>query len=71
LACVVLTPGGSASAEELRVHLAARVPTWWLPEEFAYVAEVPKTSTGKFDKRLLRERLRSGRLARDEGDGTR
>jgi fatty-acyl-CoA synthase len=63
LACVVLAGGASASPEELRAHLAARVPKWWLPDEFAYIAEVPKTSTGKFDKKLLRERLRTGRLA--------
>ena len=63
LACVVVAPGASASPEELRAHLAARVPRWWVPEEFAYIAEVPKTSTGKFDKKLLREQLRAGRLA--------
>ena len=69
LACVVLADGASASPEELRAHLAARMPKWWLPEEFAYIAEVPKTSTGKFDKKLLRERLQAGRLA--DGGGVR
>ena len=67
LACVVLAGGASASGEELRAHLAERVPKWWLPDEFAFIAEVPKTSTGKFDKKQLRERLRTGELV-DEGE---
>ena len=67
LACVVLAGGASASDEELRAHLAERVPKWWLPDEFAFIAEVPKTSTGKFDKKQLRERLRTGELV-DEGE---
>jgi fatty-acyl-CoA synthase len=66
LACVVLAVGASASPEELRTHLAVRMPKWWLPDEFAYIAEVPKTSTGKFDKKLLREQLRTGHLAGGE-----
>ena len=60
LACVVLADGASVGEEELRAHLAARVPKWWLPDEFAFIAEVPKTSTGKFDKKQLREWLRDG-----------
>ena len=41
---------------------AARVAKWWLPDEFAFVAEVPKTSVGKFDKKVLRGRLTEGTL---------
>ncbi len=62
LACVVLADGAAATGEELRAHLAARVPKWWLPDEFAFIAEMPRTSTGKFDKKRLRERLRAGEL---------
>ena len=32
---------------------AARVAKWWLPDEFAFVEEIPKTSVGKFDKKVL------------------
>ena len=62
LCCVVLRDGGSASAEELVEHLRGRVAKWWLPDEFAFVAEVPKTSVGKFDKKALRGRLSDGTL---------
>jgi fatty-acyl-CoA synthase len=65
LACVVLTEGASATADELRAHLAAQVPKWWLPDAFAFIDEVPKTSTGKFDKKRLREWLHDGKLPRE------
>jgi fatty-acyl-CoA synthase len=51
---VVLRPGASASAEELRDFLSTRVAKWWLPERWAFVETVPKTSVGKFDKKVLR-----------------
>ena len=59
LACVVLAADANATEEELREHLAAYVPKWWLPDEFLFIAEIPKTSTGKFDKKRLREQLRA------------
>jgi fatty-acyl-CoA synthase len=63
LCCVVLREGAPTSAEELVEHLRGRVAKWWLPDEFAFVAEVPKTSVGKFDKKVLRGRLQDGTLA--------
>ena len=62
LACVVLEEGAVVSAADLVEHLRGRVAKWWLPEEFAFVAEVPKTSVGKFDKKRLRAALAEGRL---------
>ncbi len=63
LCCVVLCEGSSATAEELVEHLRPRVAKWWLPDEFAFIAEVPKTSVGKFDKKVLRAMLADGTLA--------
>ncbi len=54
LCCVVLRPDASASAEELREFLSSRVAKWWLPERWAFIESVPKTSVGKFDKKVLR-----------------
>jgi fatty-acyl-CoA synthase len=62
LCCVVLREDASAGARELREHLRGRVARWWIPDEFAFVAEVPKTSVGKFDKKLLRSMLADGTL---------
>jgi fatty-acyl-CoA synthase len=64
LCCVVLREGASTTAEELVEHLRGRVAKWWLPDEFAFVSEVPKTSVGKFDKKVLRARLNEGTLER-------
>ena len=62
LACVVREEGADVSAEELREHLADRVARWWIPDEFAFIDEVPKTSVGKFDKKVLRRELEEGSL---------
>jgi fatty-acyl-CoA synthase len=62
LACVVFEAGQEASIDELREHLASRVAKWWIPEDFAVIDEVPKTSVGKFDKKVLRKRLEAGEL---------
>ena len=45
-----------------RQHLSTRVAKWWIPETFAFIGEVPKTSVGKFDKKVLRQRLKDGEL---------
>ena len=62
LACVVLEEGQEVSPAELQEHLGSRVAKWWIPDEFAYIDEVPKTSVGKFDKKVLRKRLEEGEL---------
>ena len=62
LACIVLEEGKEVSPEELQAHLASRVVKWWIPEDFAFIDEVPKTSVGKFDKKVLRKRLEEGGL---------
>jgi fatty-acyl-CoA synthase len=62
LCCVVLCEGATAGADELVEHLRPRVAKWWLPDEFAFIAEVPKTSVGKLDKKVLRRDLAEGTL---------
>jgi fatty-acyl-CoA synthase len=65
LACVVRTEGATVSCEDLREHLAPRVAKFWLPDAYAFIDEVPKTSVGKFDKKVLRQRLADGELERE------
>jgi fatty-acyl-CoA synthase len=60
LACVVVREGESASAAELRDFLGGRVARWQLPERWAFVDAVPKTSVGKFDKKVMRQRYADG-----------
>jgi fatty-acyl-CoA synthase len=54
LALVVLKQGASATPDELRAFLAPKVARWWLPERWTFVDELPKTSVGKLDKKLIR-----------------
>jgi fatty-acyl-CoA synthase len=54
LACVVMKEGATATPEELLAHLEPRFPKWWLPDRVEFVSEIPKTSVGKFDKKVLR-----------------
>jgi fatty-acyl-CoA synthase len=62
LAGIVLKEGESVSAEELRGWLTERVAKWWVPERWAFIPEVPKTSVGKFDKKVLRKAYAEGEL---------
>ncbi len=59
LAAVVLREGAAASADELREFLAPQFAKWWLPDRVEFVAEIPKTSVGKFRKTALREQFAS------------
>jgi len=63
LACVVLKEGATTTLADLRVFLSERVVRWWLPERWAIIHEVPKTSVGKFDKKVLRQRFAEGGLS--------
>jgi fatty-acyl-CoA synthase len=60
LAAVVLAEGAAATPAELRAFLAERVPRWQLPERWSFIAEVPKTSVGKFAKTRMREAYARG-----------
>jgi fatty-acyl-CoA synthase len=62
LASVVLREDASVSADQLREFLAERVPKWQLPERWSFIAEVPKTSVGKFSKKTLRQMYADGGL---------
>ncbi|MGW2723055.1 long-chain fatty acid--CoA ligase [Streptomyces sp. NPDC001492] len=64
LATVVLKEGATADFETLRTFLAdeGHVAKWQLPERWAVVEAVPKTSVGKFDKKVLRKHYAEGDL---------
>ena len=56
----VVADAANADPASLREHLAGFVPRWQLPERWAFVAEVPKTSVGKFDKKRIRAEYADG-----------
>ncbi len=59
LACVVAKPAyvGQITKEEIIDYLSPLVAKWWLPDEVVFIESVPKTSVGKFDKKVLRKQF--------------
>jgi fatty-acyl-CoA synthase len=45
---------GQLTGDQIRDFLAERVARWWLPDDIRFIDEIPKTSVGKFDKKVLR-----------------
>ncbi len=68
LACVVLKPGASLGAEELRTFLSDKMARWQVPDAIKFVDAIPRTSTGKFWKMKLREQFRDWKWP--EGSGS-
>ena len=65
MACVVLREGHAADATtvaSITAFLNDRVAKWWIPERWTFIEAVPKTSVGKFDKKVLRAKHAAGEL---------
>ena len=62
LAAVVPAGDQPLSAEEIREFLADKVAKFWIPDQVVFIDEIPKTSVGKFDKKVLRARYAEGEL---------
>ncbi len=62
LASVVVRDGATVTVEELREFLSRDFARWQLPDTWAFIDEVPRTSVGKFDKKVLRRRFADGDL---------
>ncbi|HZD68477.1 MAG TPA: acyl-CoA synthetase, partial [Actinomycetes bacterium] len=60
-AFAVLRDGARAEPEEIIEHVRGLIARFKAPDEVEFVDELPKTSTGKIQKYVLRERVRAGR----------
>jgi fatty-acyl-CoA synthase len=63
LAIIVPMPGVQLTAEELRQHLMKYaeqgvITKWAVPDKYVFVDELPKTSVGKIDKKVLRQKFK-------------
>ena len=56
LACVVPKPDfkDSLTKAEIFEHLRGRFDKMYIPDDIVFIEAVPKTSVGKFDKKVLR-----------------
>ena len=58
-----LKPGEMATSEDLKDFLKDKVKAdWWIPDQFVFLDQIPKTSVGKFSKKDLREMVASGKI---------
>jgi fatty-acyl-CoA synthase len=59
LGFIVTAEGATVEDDTLRTELRERIradyPKWWTPDELQFVADIPRTATGKFDKMSLRD----------------
>jgi fatty-acyl-CoA synthase len=60
LAVVVAKPdqAGTIAKDELIEFLRVKFPKFWLPDDVVFIRDMPKTSVGKFDKKVLREQYK-------------
>jgi fatty-acyl-CoA synthase len=47
---------------EIYADLAQKFPKWELPDDIVFVDVIPKTSVGKFDKKVIRQQFADYRL---------
>jgi acyl-CoA synthetase (AMP-forming)/AMP-acid ligase II len=62
LLVVVKKAGNDLTREDLLKFLEMKVAKWWLPDDVAFVDELPHTATGKLQKMKLRESFKDYRL---------
>ena len=67
LASVVLREGATTTPDELREFLAQSFAKWQLPDAWAFIEAVPRTSVGKFDKKVIRRWYADGELTVQTG----
>ena len=66
VAAIVLKEGKAATKEELGEHLAARFAKFWLPDDYLFIKQIPRTSTGKFLKTKLRDEFGDHLLKKEQ-----
>ncbi len=62
LLVIVLKKGESASKEDLLGFMQGKIAKWWMPDDVAFVEEIPHTATGKIQKTVLRDRFKDYRF---------
>ena len=62
LLVIVLKKGQKATKDEILSFMQGKIAKWWMPDDVAFVEEIPHTATGKIQKTVLRDRFRDYRL---------
>jgi fatty-acyl-CoA synthase len=62
LLIVVKKKGAELTRDEMLKYLAPRIAKWWMPDDVAFVDELPHTATGKLLKTKLRQQFKDYKL---------
>jgi fatty-acyl-CoA synthase len=62
LLVIVLKKGETATKEEILGFMQGKIAKWWMPDDVAFVDEIPHTATGKIQKLTLRQQFKDYRL---------
>jgi fatty-acyl-CoA synthase len=62
LLVVVSKPGREPKKSDILSFMDGKVAKWWMPDDVAFVQEIPHTATGKIQKTALRERFAGHKL---------
>jgi fatty-acyl-CoA synthase len=62
LACVVVRKDAAVTKQQVIEHLSAKFAKWWMPDDVVFLEALPKTSVGKFDKKVLRAQYQDYQL---------
>lgn len=57
LAAIVRKAGSNLTGDDVKAFLLKKVEKWMVPDDYVFIEEVPRTSTGKFNKLGLRQQL--------------
>jgi fatty-acyl-CoA synthase len=62
LLVIVLKKDQKAGKDEILSFMQDKIAKWWMPDDVAFVDEIPHTATGKIQKTALREQFKDYRL---------
>jgi fatty-acyl-CoA synthase len=62
LLVIVLKKGKTATKEDILGFMQGKIAKWWMPDDVAFVDEIPHTATGKIQKLTLRQQFKDYRL---------
>ena len=59
---IVKKPGKEPSKDDILTFMDGKIAKWWMPDDVAFVNEIPHTATGKIQKITLREQFKGYKL---------
>ena len=62
LLIIVRKDGSTVTKDEILSYMDGKIAKWWMPDDVAFIDEIPHTATGKIQKMALREQFKNHRL---------